>query len=290
MPYRHSIYRGFTLMELLITLGIIALLIAVLLPAVSLARDSAKVSLCLANQRQLGLAVAMYANEHKREIPTGPSDSDDYTLGPSSGHKWSDTTSNAIWIFNETASKSRRERNAFGMVLSDSLVPDPKVAYCPGDDLPGDSIEERKKFANPDSMSNPDTSLDAYSGYFYRQLHGLTRGFTGSVRNNIDELGYTEAAPNYPAGLKFQAMGWDRQSLITAGGATPRINHKNNTVNIVYFDGHAKNYPNYLDRMGLTDANVAAAGSVYARLGRMAINADAVSEKNSMQGSDLPYP
>jgi prepilin-type N-terminal cleavage/methylation domain-containing protein/prepilin-type processing-associated H-X9-DG protein len=280
-------YRGFTLIELLVTLSIIALLIAILLPAIALARDSARVALCLTNQRQLGLAVNMYANDNKRQIPTGPaSDMDDpFVTGAPADTKWSDTTSNKIWLFDTTA--GQRVRNAFGMIITDYYVPDPKIVFCPADDIPGDRVEEIKKFAAESSLTDPSSDADAYSSYFYRQLQGLTRPAVGSVRNNIDELGFTVAAPGYPAGLKFTALGWDRQSLVTGGVHT---NHKNNTVNIVYFDGHAKNYPNYLDRMGLTDANTSNGSDIYARLGEMAINADAISEKNSMQGDDLPYP
>lgn len=282
-------YRAFTLIELLVTLSVIAMLVAILLPAIAMARASAHVSLCLTNQRQLALAVTMYANDNKREIPTGPSvGADPDITGAPGSVKWSDTASTKIWVYNGVSTP--RVRNAFGMVLKDDYIPDPKVVYCSADDIPGDRVEEMKKFANPASLTDTSPAADAYSSYFYRQLHGLTRGFTGSVRNNIDEMGFTEAAPGYPGGIKFTALGWDRQSLVTAGGATPHTNHKNQTINIVYFDGHAKNYPNFLDRMGLTNDNTANGADVYTRLTQIAINADAVSEKNSLQGDDLPYP
>jgi prepilin-type N-terminal cleavage/methylation domain-containing protein len=63
--------HGFTLVELLVVIGIIALLISILLPALNKARDSATRTKCLSNVRQLGIGLKVYAAEFRDACPIG---------------------------------------------------------------------------------------------------------------------------------------------------------------------------------------------------------------------------
>jgi prepilin-type N-terminal cleavage/methylation domain-containing protein/prepilin-type processing-associated H-X9-DG protein len=68
-PARCKTPGGFTLVELLVVIGIIAVLIGVLLPALNRARESARQVKCLSNLRQLAMAVNMFATENKGLMP-----------------------------------------------------------------------------------------------------------------------------------------------------------------------------------------------------------------------------
>lgn len=75
---------AFTLVELLVVIGIIALLVSILLPSLNRARESARRTKCLANLRSIGQLVNMYANQNKGFIPIGFSED----TGTAANAKW----------------------------------------------------------------------------------------------------------------------------------------------------------------------------------------------------------
>jgi prepilin-type N-terminal cleavage/methylation domain-containing protein/prepilin-type processing-associated H-X9-DG protein len=69
--YRSVRSVGFTLVELLVVIGIITVLISILLPAISRAREQANRTKCKANLRSIGQGLALYYNDNRDKFPRG---------------------------------------------------------------------------------------------------------------------------------------------------------------------------------------------------------------------------
>ena len=81
--------RGFTLIELLVVVVIVATLAAILFPVLAHTKSVAKRSVCLAHEKQIGLAMLLYANDFEDTFP--PADNGQETLADGVSH-------NISWI------------------------------------------------------------------------------------------------------------------------------------------------------------------------------------------------
>jgi len=88
--------RGFTLIELLVVIVIIAILAAMVLPALSKAKYSAKNTICRNNLRQIGLGVSLYSTAYGFIPPGGPRDAPSF-LGNSGWYTRLELPLTVIW-------------------------------------------------------------------------------------------------------------------------------------------------------------------------------------------------
>ena len=119
---------GFTLVELLVVIGIIAVLISILLPTLGRARGAARSVACMSNLRQMGQAMQMYAVANKQSLPFG-----DFVVTYGTGNQ------NTRWyscLQNVMSSKYGISWNDAGATNS-SVAKLRQVFLCP--DAPGDA-------------------------------------------------------------------------------------------------------------------------------------------------------
>ncbi|HSU68387.1 MAG TPA: prepilin-type N-terminal cleavage/methylation domain-containing protein, partial [Tepidisphaeraceae bacterium] len=80
MLRRPRFERGFTLVELLVVVGVVTLLIALLLPVLSSAREQARATMCMSHERQLWQGWLLFAADHENRLP---GNLDDYSASDS---------------------------------------------------------------------------------------------------------------------------------------------------------------------------------------------------------------
>ncbi|HEY1686736.1 MAG TPA: prepilin-type N-terminal cleavage/methylation domain-containing protein [Tepidisphaeraceae bacterium] len=111
---------AFTLVELLVVIGIIALLIAMLLPAMNRAREQAKRTACLSNLHQIDLAYRIYASEHNDCYPIG----------------WGGHEQFNYVIDDPRDATTPPTFMTYGVLYEAGLIKNPQVMYCPSQTHP----------------------------------------------------------------------------------------------------------------------------------------------------------
>ena len=112
--------HGFTLIELLVVVAVIAVLVAILLPALGRARDRAKATLCSGNLRQFAVGFVLYGNDNGEHLPT----TGDYPRSLYCGQK----TDNWIYLLSRAVLPSKSDPWAYY-----GYKPGGDVWWCPSD-------------------------------------------------------------------------------------------------------------------------------------------------------------
>jgi len=225
--------EGFTLVELLVVIGIIALLISILLPALSLAREQANRAKCSSNLHQIGLAIIMYSNGEKNGgFPR--------TLYSVTGGVYCGTNGygDSNGPFDNTVSSNNVLASFYLLMSTQQLSPD--VFICPSSNgtrgFTTNSVQSNSNWAAcPDNETYsynagfPDSSAVS-AGYKFNSTLGsdfalasdINPGISPISKNNVGSTSLTPSAA--------------RQYIILGNSN----NHKNDGQNVLYADGHVE--------------------------------------------------
>jgi len=213
---------AFTLVELLVVIAIIAILAALLLPALASAREKGRRAVCLSNLRQVGIGIQMYAQDHEGRIPYGPkappftSPVDFY---PSTGAPTS------------LLSLRSGAPVGLGLLLETYLVAQRRVLFCPGNDQPLDTDEELAKVGNN----------QAQGSYYYRHA-GNTLLFDNPYTPFVPKQIKLEELGDNRDGLPIRALVMDTIFLcppeLETFNVKTRTHHRQKSATILFADGH----------------------------------------------------
>ena len=140
--------RAFTLVELLVVVSIIAMLIAILLPALQNAREAAYRATCMSNQRQLLIAATNYAMDYKGQLPR----------------------TDGSWLHRHKNNSGPNSPRGIGLLYTEGYVPlsprSAEIAFCPSAEMKNQAKEIERFHKRLSNLSARSQVFSSYTGKF----------------------------------------------------------------------------------------------------------------------------
>ncbi len=220
---KHSTYqskfRGFTLVELLVVISIIAVLLGILLPVLGKVRFAARKVVCMSNLRQIGTAITTYSMDFHGSIPIGPKAPP--FLSPADFYPSTGAPTSLISL--ETG-----QPVGMGLLLEKYLSKKPEVLFCPGADQSVSSKDELAKVGKS----------QAQCGYYYRHA-SKTNLFDNPQEAPVKDIQLTDLGLNRKK-QKIKALVIDTQFVcpddLAQFNVRPRTHHNLEIANILLAD------------------------------------------------------
>jgi prepilin-type N-terminal cleavage/methylation domain-containing protein len=226
--------NGFSLIELLVVMATLALLIAILLPALSQARYQARRAACAANLRQIGVAIHLYADDFDDTIPFGPAGR------PITGSNFYTVTGNVTSLL----SLEDGAPVGLGLLLKDYLSHQPKVMFCPGADQPSEAEAQLARVG----------WAQAQSDYYYRHASvALLTGKPNAFHVRLNDLGRN--SKGHPIAALVTDVQFLAHPSLAAFQVKTRTSHRRASSNILFAAGHVKTVSNKDDKFTVNIGN-----------------------------------